>query len=297
VERFIDPRTLARVRDLPLVARTVADGFLHGIQPSHQRGVGIEFSQYRAYEPGDEPARIDWKLYARSDRHFVREAERESEIAIWFVLDCSRSMTQASEGGAWSKFDYAKTTLATLAYLAQAQGDLVGYLALSGRETLLPAAPGQRQWHRILRALHQAQPGGSFPGTERLRAQLDRLQVPGLVILISDFHQASDEIHDFVRHVSTTQNEVAGLQLLCRDELEFPYEGPVRFEDLESGEQVLVSGKQARQGYFATRDAYQQRLRQSLGLLDVRLDTVNIDEPLDQAMHAFLERRRRRLAP
>ncbi len=298
MERFIDPRTLARVRDLPLVARTVADGFLHGIQPSHQRGVGIEFSQYRAYEPGDEPARIDWKLYARSDRYFVREAERESEIAIWLVLDCSRSMDQASEDGAWSKFDYARHLLATLAYLAQGQGDLVGYLALSGHgEELLPAAPGQRQWHRILRALHGAQPDGRFPGTDRLRAQLDRLQVPGLVVLISDFHQASDEIHDFVRHVSTTQNEVAGLQLLCRDELEFPYEGPVRFEDLETGEQVLVSGKQAREGYFAARDAYQERLRRSLGLLDVRLDTVNIDEPLDQAMHAFLERRRRRLAP
>ena len=98
MERLIDPRTLARVKHLPLIAKTVADGFLHGLQQSHQRGIGIEFSQYRAYEPGDPLSRIDWKLFARSDRYFVREAERESEICMWFVLDASASMNQASEG-------------------------------------------------------------------------------------------------------------------------------------------------------------------------------------------------------
>ena len=96
MERFLESRTLARVKDLPLIARTVAEGFLHGIQSSHQRGIGVEFSQYRAYEPGDEPARIDWKLFARSDRYFVREAERESEIAVWFVLDCSHLLSRES---------------------------------------------------------------------------------------------------------------------------------------------------------------------------------------------------------
>ncbi len=298
MERFIDPRTLARVRDLPLVARTVADGFLHGIQPSHQRGVGIEFSQYRAYEPGDDPSRIDWKLYARSDRYFVREAERESEIAIWFVLDCSRSMAQASEDGAWSKFDYARHLLATLSYLAQGQGDLVGFLSLSSEDThFLPPGTGDRQWHRILRDLHRVKPGGRFPEPDAVRTHMGRLQVPGLVVVISDFHQAHDEIHAFVRRVSTTLNEVAALQLVCADELRFPFRGPTRFEDLETGESVLVSGQAARDGYLAARAAYQDRLQRSLGHLDVRLDTVDIDQPMDQAMYAFLERRRKRLAP
>ncbi len=296
MERFIDPRTLARVRDMPLVARTVADGFMHGIQPSHQRGVGIEFSQYRAYEPGDDPSRIDWKLYARSDRYFVREAERESEIAIWFVFDCSASMAQRSDQGAWSRFDYARHLLATLAYLAVGQGDLVGFLSLSSEERhFLPPGTGDRQWHRVLRELHRVQPGGRFPDTPQLESHMARLQVPGLVILVSDFHQSADEIHAFVRRVSTTHNEVAGLQLLCDDELAFPYDGPTRFEDLETGETVLVSGRAAREGYLAAQAAYQDRLVRSLGLLDVRLDTVNVDQPMDQAMYAFLERRRKRL--
>lgn len=298
MERFIDPRTLARVRDLPLVARTVADGFLHGIQPSHQRGVGIEFSQYRAYEPGDDPSRIDWKLYARSDRYFVREAERESEIAIWFVLDCSQSMAQASDDGAWSKFDYARHLLATLAYLAQGQGDLVGFLSLSSEGNhFLPPATGDRQWHRVLKELHRVRPGGHFPGPATIMTHMNRLQVPGLVVVISDFHQLGDEITSFVRRVSTTQNEVAALQLECADETRFPWTGPTRFEDLETGESVLVSGRAARTGYLAVRAAWQERLVRSLGLIDVRLDRLDIDQPMDQAMHAFLERRRKRLAP
>ncbi len=298
MERFIDPRTLARVRDLPLVARTVADGFLHGIQPSHQRGVGIEFSQYRAYEPGDDPARIDWKLYARSDRHFVREAERESEIAIWFVLDTSRSMLQASENGPWNKFDHARHLVATLAYLAQGQGDAIGFLALSrAQRHLLPPATGQRQWHRMVKALHGLEPEGGFPDAADLQVHLSRLQVPGLVLVISDLHQVDEEIEGFLRKVSTRHNEVAALQLRCGDELSFPFDGPTRFEDLETGETVLVNARQAREGYRQASEQYQERLHRRLGTLGVSLDEIDIDRPLDEAMHAFLTRRQRQLAP
>jgi uncharacterized protein (DUF58 family) len=298
MERFIDPRTLARVRDLPLVARTVADGFLHGIQPSHQRGVGIEFSQYRAYEPGDDPSRIDWKLYARSDRHFVREAERESEIATWFVLDTSRSMRQASEDGPWSKFDHARHLVATLAYLAQGQGDAIGFLALSQEQRhLLPPLTGQRQWHRLVKTLHGLRPEGGFPDAADLQVHLARLQVPGLVLVVSDLHQVDAEIEDFLRRVGTRHNEVAALQLRCGDELDFPFDGPTRFEDLETGETVLVNARQAREGYRRAADHYQERLHRRLGALGVSLDEIDIDAPLDEAMHAFLARRQRRLSP
>lgn len=361
MQRFIDPKALARVRDLPLVARAVADGFLHGLQASEQRGVGIEFNQYRSYEPGDAPGRIDWKLYARSDRYFVREAERESEINIWLVLDCSHSMAQASAyanthasgtraGGSWRKFDYARHLVATLAYLAQRQGDRVGYLGLDGigpegpGSVLLPAQPGQQQWHRILRTLQGSEPAGSFgggTGTEgaldpahssaessatvgataagaagavggratgrrpgsaaseppALAAYLNRLQAPGLVLLISDLHQHGEEIEGFVRSAATTRNELAVLQLSCEDELSFPYTGPVCFEDLETGEQVLAQGRAARAQYLAAREAYQTRLRKTLSDAGVSLDTLNIDQPLDYALHAFLQRRRRHVGP
>jgi uncharacterized protein (DUF58 family) len=292
MERFLDPRTLARVKDMPLVARSVAEGFLSGIQPSQQRGVGIEFSQYRAYEPGDEPKRIDWKLFARSDRYFVREADRESEITTWIVIDCSRSMAQRSERGAWDKFDYARHLAATLAYLAQRQGDLPGLLLLNTEQQhVVPPAAGERQWHRILRALHTVSAQGRFPGDARLLSLVRKLQLPSLVVVISDFHETRDEILAFMRGAATSRNDVIALQLLCEDETAFPFRGAVNFEDLESGERVLVSGRDARARYLEALDDYETRLRQAMAQLDIDLETVDIDQPLDAALQAFLQRR------
>jgi uncharacterized protein (DUF58 family) len=297
MERFIDPKTLARVRDMPLIARTVAEGFLHGIQQSHQRGVGIEFSQYRAYEPGDDPGRIDWKLFSRSDRYFVREAERESEIAIWFVVDCSQSMAQQSESGAWSKFDYARHLAATLSYIAQRQGDLTGLVSLSSAtQDILPLAAGERQWFRILRQLHTLRTGDRFPDVQQLATHMARLQVPGMVFVLSDFYQVSDEITDFMRRVSGSRAEIVAMQLQSSDELEFPYTGAIRFEDLESGEQALVSGRATRETYLQALDDYQSRLRQDMLRLNVSLHSINIDQPMDAALYSFLERRRRTVA-
>jgi len=292
MERFIDPKTLARVKDMPLVARSVAEGFLSGIQPSQQRGVGIEFAQYRAYEPGDEPKRIDWKLFARSDRYFVREADRESEIATWIVVDCSRSMAQRSERGAWDKFDYARHLAATLAYLAQRQGDLPGLLMLNTHEQLVvPPAAGERQWHRIIKALHSGAAEGRFPGGASILSLVRKMQLPSLVVVISDFYETRDEILSFMRGVTTSRNDVIAMHLLCEDETAFPFRGAVDFEDLESGERILVSGQAARARYLEAFAAYEARLRATLVQLEIDLETVNIDRPLDAALQAFLQRR------
>jgi uncharacterized protein (DUF58 family) len=296
VERYLEPRTLARVRDLPLVARTVAEGFLHGVQSSHQRGVGVEFSQYRAYEPGDEPGRIDWKLYARSDRHFVREAERESEIGIWFVLDCSRSMAMRSMDGAWSRFEYALHLVATLAYIAQRQGDTVGLLALGGEQrSFLPLAGGERHWHQLLKHLGKLEATGSFPDTRSIAPALTPLQSAGLVFMLSDFLQVRREWFDLVRQVSTPRNELAAIQLLCSDERTFPWRGPVRFEDMESGETVLVSGRQARESYLEHLADWQESLRQELGQQGVSLATFDVDQPMDAALYHYLLRRQKQV--
>jgi len=291
MERFIDPRTLARVKDLPLIAKTVADGFLHGLQQSHQRGVGIEFSQYRQYEPGDPLSRIDWKLFARSDRYFVREAERESEISMWFVLDASASMSLASEShpDSWSKFEYGRHLLATLSYIGQKQGDHVGMLALSSeRQQLFPPASGERHWHRMLQQLAQVECGHTFPQPQLIKATIDRLQKNSLVFIISDFYQISNELHEFIKQVSAGHTEVVALQLQCEDELTFPYKGAIRFEDLETKEQVLVSASTARETWRTALEKHQQQLQRSLRKQQISLNTININQPMDQALYDFL---------
>ena len=291
MERFIDPLALARVKDLPLIAKTVADGFLHGLQQSHQRGIGIEFSQYRAYEPGDPLSRIDWKLFARSDRYFVREADRESEISMWFVLDASASMNTASENrpGAWSKFEYARHLLATLSYIGQQQGDHIGMLALSGdQQHLLPPASGERHWHRMLKQLTAIRSGSCFPDPGQIKSAIQRVQKMGLVFIISDFYQVSDELNEFIRQVSAGHTEVVAMQLQSSDELSFPYKGAVRFEDLETGEQVLVSASSARDTWLDALAAHQRDLERFLQKQRVSLNRINIDEPMDQALYDFL---------
>ncbi len=298
MERFIDPLTLARVKDLPLIARTVADGFLYGLQQSHQRGVGIEFSQYRAYEPGDPLGHIDWKLFARSDRYFVREADRESEITIWFVLDASASMQMASESkpGSWNKFEYARHLLATLSYIGQVQGDHVGLLALGGNhQWMVPAASGERHWHRLLKQLTAVHSTASFPSTTAVESAIKRLQKPGLVIIISDFYQLSDELNEFIKQVSAGHTEVVAMQLQCQDELTFSYKGAIRFEDLETGEQVLVSSAAARKTWLDALASHQRELESFLQKSRIGLTSININEPMDRALYNFLVSRQRAL--
>lgn len=291
MERFIDPLTLARIKDLPLIAKTVADGFLHGLQQSHQRGIGVEFSQYRQYEPGDPLSRIDWKLFARSDRYFVREAERESEISMWFVLDASASMSLASESSpdSWSKFEYARHLLATLSYIGQKQGDHVGMLALSSeRQQLFPPASGERHWRRLLQQLARVESGHTFPDARMIKATIERLQKNSLIFIISDFYQISNELHEFITQVSAGHTEVVAMQLQCDDELNFPYKGAIRFEDLETKEQVLVSASTARETWFESLERHQQQLQRFLRKQRINLSTININQPMDQALYDFL---------
>lgn len=278
METLLSPKTLARVKDMPLVAKAVADGFLHGVQNSAQRGLGIEFSQYRSYEPGDALSRIDWKLFARSDRYFIREAERESEINIWLVVDASASMSLSSQqGGGWDKLNYARHLAATLAYIGQRQGDKVGLLGLSTQQLhFLAPATGQQHWHRLMAQLTAMHAGERFPSSHLIKQYNAQLQQPSLVVVISDFYQHNNEISDFLAQVSGRHNEVCAIALQSHDELNFPYQGPVRFKDLESKEEVLLSAKSAQQGYFQALYRHQQQLKQQLASLNVSLSDVEI---------------------
>ena len=210
---------------------------------------------------------------------------------MWFVLDSSASMRQQSgdDVDSWSKFDYARHLLATLSYIGQRQGDHVGMLALAGKkqQLVLPGS-GERHWHRLLRHLIQVECGGTFPETSLLKSAIERLQKNSLVFIISDFYQLSNEIHQFIKQISAGHNEVVALQLQCNDELHFPYKGAVRFEDLETGEQVLVSAASAREKWMRALADHQGKLDRFLQRHQVTLNRINIDEPMDQALYDFL---------
>ncbi|MFK8015060.1 MAG: DUF58 domain-containing protein [Gammaproteobacteria bacterium] len=294
-QRPLDPTTLARIRDLKLLARVVVDGALHGIHTSRQRGEGMEFSEYRQYEPGDDPRQIDWKLYARSDKVFVRQSERESHVPVWIIVDTSASMAQPSaDVSDWTRLDCARALAASLAYVCQQQGDAFGLLSLNDtNRSYLPCRDDDRQLDRFVAALNRLDAQGQWPNTTQLDALWDQLQGPGLVVVISDFLQDSHEIEQLLGKLAGQRKEVLTLQLLTREEVTFPYHGNIAFRDRETNEQVFADAASVRERYLGALKRARRHWIATLAGLNIQDFLTLIEEPLDDTLRHFLKHRRR----
>jgi uncharacterized protein (DUF58 family) len=289
--RFLPPRTLAALGDLELAARTVVDGLMYGVHPSRLPGPGLEFSQYRSYQPGDDPRRVDWKLYARSDRYFVREAEIETSITVRLLVDASASMTQEDSG--LSKFDYARFAAASLALLAHRQGDAVGLWAVS--DGAIHTTPPQRHHHHLNQILHNLetlQAGGSWPSWRRLESLLTT-GGRGLVVILSDLHERSREITTVAAKLAALRQDVLVFHLVGRVELDGDWHGVLTFEELETGRRVEVDADAARPAYLAALEREHQALKQRLEERGVTYARFALDQPLDLALRRFLSARER----
>ena len=201
---------LLQYDDLEFISRTIAEGYLSGHHPSVRKGVGTDFNQYKVYQQGDEAAKIDWKLFARSDKYFVREAERESERSIHFILDSSASMNFISQSqGALSKFNYGKYLIGALAYLAQKQGDPFSLTLINNNGLDITATgSGRAHWYRVLNALQQHNSTGAFPGTHWQSHLSGLVSKACMVVFISDCYQSGTEISDCLSLLKHQKNDV-----------------------------------------------------------------------------------------
>jgi len=287
---LLTPELLFALRNLPLAARQAAEGFLAGAHASRRHGAGMEFSQYRPYQPGDDLRRLDWRLAARSDRYYLRESEVDTSLTVNLVLDASASMNHRDDNGL-TKLDYARLLLASLAYLAQKQGDAVGLSILSPAGLQhLPARADTRQLLRLYHALEAVAATGTFPEAAIL-APLTARRQRALTVCVSDLYEETNEITRLLGRLRATSGDVLLLHLAAGNELNFSYKGPVTFRDLETGQTVQVDADQQRGSYQTQlqawlRDTAQQARRQGL---DYHL--VNTAEPLDSALREFLKRR------
>lgn len=284
VAPLIPPDLRSRLQCLRLQVRRARGDRGIGAHRSPSRGAGLEFAQYRGYEPGDEPRQIDWKLYARADRFFVREAERESPLTVWLLLDASASMAQADQTNPeWRRLDAAKSLAACIAELALAQGDRFGLVALAedGLQ-LLPPGHGPRGRDRLWLALHAVQARGGFPQGDRLNPLWERIGSDDLVVLLSDgFDEGAVALAETLAKAG---REVLFLQLLTAEERDFPFTDGHLFRDPETGEQLPGDGRLLREDYL-------RRFAEAQRQLDARLDAAGIvharhvlDEPLDQPL-------------
>ena len=301
VPSILDPHLLAATRGLSLAARLLASGLLPGLHASRRTGLAREFSQYRAYQPGDDPRHIDWKLYARSDRYFVRESDVETAVTVRVVLDATASMRHADTTGPGAgkrKFDAARLLAAALAYLAQTQGDQVGLHAVAdGRIVSVPPGQQRQPLERILRTLERLEPAGRWPADPRpfhaalgsgSRAAADA-QTREIVVVLTDGHEHADEIRAALAPLRARRHALLLLHLVGRDEVDFPFHGPVRFEDLETGE-LLETDADAARGAFLTAQAAQleewRRTWEAAGHFEYAV--FRLDEPLDRALRSYL---------
>lgn len=278
---LIPPDVRSRLRGLRLVTRRAVGSHGLGLHQSHSRGAGLEFAQYRAYEPGDELRQIDWKLYARSDKFFVREAERESPVAVWILIDASASMGQADAPRPdYRRLDAAKGITAAIAELALKQGDRFGFMALGDEGlVLLPPATGARQRDRLLLDLLTVHPARGFAAEAQLGPMWERIGAHDLVILLSDcFDEGAVALAE---KLAAAGRETLVIEMLTVAERDFPFDGGYRFRDPETGEQLLGDGAALRAGFIA-------RFGQARAALHARLDGVGIrhaayvlDEPID----------------
>ncbi|WP_343222495.1 DUF58 domain-containing protein [Lysobacter sp. ISL-50] len=278
---LIPPKVRARLRNLHLTSKRAVGTHGIGMHSSRSRGAGLEFAQYRAYEPGDELRQIDWKLYARSDRFFVREAERESPLAIWLLLDATASMRQedAARPG-WSRLDAAKALSACVAELALRQGDRFGLIVLRGDGLrLLAPAAGARQRDRLLLELHTVSAQGAWPAAEQLRPLWERIGAGDLALMIGDGFD--EDAVAIAERLASARREVLSLRIVTAEERDFPFRGGYRFRDPETGEELLGDGA-------ALRDEFLARFAAARKALDARLDASGIrhaeyvlDEELD----------------
>jgi uncharacterized protein (DUF58 family) len=286
----LDPAVLDRLAGLALVARTVVEGFMSGHHRSPQRGSSVEFAQHRQYVPGDELRRLDWKIFARSDRLVVKEFVAETNFSCHLLVDASESMGFASQR--WSKLDYARWCAASLAHLVIRQRDAAGLVLFdeSVRDKVAPRT-GLAQENEIVRALEQSGPRGATGVGSVLNWVAGRLRRRGIVAIFSDFFDDEERLVEGVRRLSYGGHEPILFQVLDPQELEFDYTGLLRLEGLEGTGRLLVDPNAIRTAYKQAIGAHVERLARAARELSCDFVPLSTSTPLDVALSTYLARR------
>src|SRR3954463_13160445 len=277
---MIDPQALMRIRNLELRARSVVEGFWHGLHRSPYHGFSVEFTEYRSYSPGDDPRYLDWRLAARSDRYFIKKFEDETNLRCHLLVDQSRSMAYGP--GGVTKTQYATTLAATFAYFLDQQGDAVGLFTFDEKvREYLPARHRPGHLRSLMLALEQTGSGAATDLTAPLERAAALLRKRGVVVLISDFLAPVDALESSLGLLTASGHELLIFQLLDPHELTFPYEQPARFRDLEAGRELFLEPSTARPDYQRRLAEHVEALKGLCERLGAVYHQFTSDQPLE----------------
>ena len=291
INDLLKPETLNTVNGLELVARIIVEGFMSGSNRSQSIGSGQEFSQYRNYEPGDDLRQLDWKMYARSERYFIKQSEIETNITVKFMIDASRSMAYEEKG--ISKLLYAKLIAAALAYLARKQSDTFGLFTVSENViTTVHPRFEQQQFMRFLNELVKVKSEGTWRkqnGLEQLFSQYGK----EMIVFITDMYDENQDLQKFISRLKTSRNEVIVFHLIGKHEADFDYDGSFTFEDLESKARMKVDSRLQQKEYRQRLEAWLKTSRAWMLEKQINYQLITMNEPVDSVLRSFLTTRKR----
>ena len=289
---LLKPEVINTVSGLSLISRIVVEGFTSGLNRSVSVGPGMEFSQYRGYEPGDDLRLLDWKMLARSGRYYIKQSEIESQVTIKFIVDASASMLHKEAD--LSKMDFVRVLVATLAYMAHKQGDGVGLFALNERDlvSIFPKAD-KKHYNRLLLELIKLSNTGKWPGAQVSTKRIPNRGTKELIFFLTDMYESNAEISNFIKGLKSSKNEVVVLQIMGSREMDFNYGPNITFEDLETGARVKVDTEKARDQYVLAMASKLKTVKDELLSKGIEHHVFRMDAHLGEALQLFLKQRKR----
>jgi uncharacterized protein (DUF58 family) len=289
---YLDPRVLNKVGRLELRARLVVEGFVTGMHKSPHRGFSVEFAQHREYVQGDDLRHLDWKIFGKADRFVIKQYEEETNLRAHLFLDQSESMNYAHDGG-MSKFDYAATACASLAYLIQQQADAVGLTLFDDKVARqVPPSNTRAGLGNLFAALEQAKVRQQQTKVGAVLHELaGQLKQRGMVLVFSDLFDQPEQVLKGLREIAGRGHDIVVFHVLDRDEVDFPFERMTLFQGLERLPELLCDPKSLRDAYLAEIEGFAAAIRK--GCLAQRIDYVRIvdHQPLDVVLTSYLSAR------
>ncbi len=294
-QNYLDPQVLARLEGLPLRARLIVEGYVAGVHRSPYHGFSIEFAEHREYAPGDDLRYLDWKVFGRTDKFYLKQFEEETNLVCSLLLDTSESMCYRSAAAPMSKLDYARCAAAALAYLVLQQQDSVG-LATFDHQVRASLRPGSNpsHWQELVRVMEESDPGRKTSVGPIFHELAERLRRRGIVVVLSDLFDDVEAAVGGLKHLRHRRHEVILFHVLDPAEIEFPFHEATRFRGLEAWPDVVVEPNALRRTYLDQFDRYLRRLKQGCRAAQIDYVLMRIDRSLEVALSSYLSSRIKR---
>jgi uncharacterized protein (DUF58 family) len=290
--KYLDPEALSRLKNLTLAARLVVEGFFAGMHKSPHKGFSVEFAEHREYTPGVDPKHIDWRVYGRRDKLYVKQYEEETSLRCYLLLDKSASMGYKSDGAPLTKLEYGSYLAASLAYLMAFQHDAVGLITYdTGVRDRVPPRQGPAHLRVLMEKLEQASPGGETGLAETFHQLAETIKRRALVVVISDLFDDPDRLVAALKHFRHKKHEVVVFQTLDRAELTFPFDDVSRIEDMENGREVVSDPRAFRKAYLEELARFLDVLRGGCRGAQIDHALAETDRRFDTFLGTYLARR------